>query len=273
MRAIRLAMLAAGTLGTVWACGRLSPAREKPARPAATRPRPAVPTFGSTQWNPRRPYVVHRATGAVTIDRRPHPEQWKKAMVIRGFRIPKTHRPARSRSEAMMLWDDRNLYVQIVARDADLRGKFKRRTDPLWEEDVVELFLKPRKDRGAYYEFEVNPIGTVMALRIDDRRDGKSLKERSAWETGIVSAVQVAGTVNDPADTDRFYRVILAIPWKRLSHVGGKAPRAGETWTFSFCRYDYARQYKKAEESASAALTTDSFHQYEDYSTLRFAGP
>jgi len=231
---------------------------------------PSVPTFGSEDWKPDEPYIVHRAAGAITIDQTPHPEQWKNAMVIRGFVVAKTTNPARSRTEAMMLWDNQHLYVQAVAADADLRGKFKQRTDPLWEEDVVELFLKPRDDRPGYYEFEVNPIGTVMALKIDERKDKKSLKERSAWETGIACAVQAIGTVNDSSDTDQFYRVIMAIPWKNLAHIGGKPPKAGETWKFTFARYDYSKLYKRAEESNSAHMTTDDWHRYEQYSTLRF---
>ncbi len=231
----------------------------------------APPSFGSDEWKAGEPYIVRRAAGPITVDQTPHPEQWKNAMVIRSFFLAKsTTAPARSRTEAMMLWDERHLYVQAIAADADLRGKFKERTDPLWEEDVVELFLKPRDDKPGYYEFEVNPIGTIMALQIDERKDKKSIKERSAWETGIASAVQAVGTVNDPSDTDEFYRVILAIPWKNLAHVGGKPPNAGDAWKFTFCRNDLSKVYKKAEESNSAPMTTDDWHRYEQYSTLTF---
>ena len=236
----------------------------------AAQPGTAVPAFGSAEWTTGEPYIVHRAAGPITIGQSPHPNQWKNAMAIRGFHLAKTTRPAPSRTEAALLWDDQNLYVQAVAADADLRGRFRRRTDPLWEEDVVELFLKPYEDKSGYYEFEVNPIGTLMALKIDDRKDKKSLAERSAWEPGIASAVQAAGTVNDSSDTDRFYRVILAIPWKSLSLIGGKAPKAGDTWKFTFCRCDYARDRKKAEESNSAPMTTDDWHRFEQYSALRF---
>jgi hypothetical protein len=232
---------------------------------------PSIPTFGSDEWKAGESYIVRRAAGAITVDKTPHPEQWKNAMAIRGFFAAKsTTAPARSRTEAMMLWDDQHLYVQAVASDADLRGKFKERTDPLWEEDVVELFLKPRDDRPAYYEFEVNPIGTVMALQIDNRKDKKPIKDMSAWETGIAAAVQAEGTVNDSSDADQFYRVILAIPWKHLVHLGGKPPQAGDAWKFTFCRNDLSKLYRKAEESNSAPMTTDDWHRYEQYSTLTF---
>jgi hypothetical protein len=231
---------------------------------------PALPGFGSDECKAGQPYLVRKAAGAITIDDKPHPEQWANAQVIKDFKIPKSHKPARSQTAAMMLWDDKNLYVQAVAADIDLRAKYKSRTDPLWEEDVVELFLKPYADKSGYYELEVNPIGTVMALQIDSRSDKKSLKERSAWETGIQSAVQAVGTINDPSDNDQYYRVIMAIPWKNLAHIGNKPPTSGETWKFAFCRYDYSKAHPKAEESSNAPLTMDSFHRYEDYCTMKF---
>lgn len=236
--------------------------------PPATGPA-AAPADGAA-WQPGQPYVVRKARGPITIDDKPHPEQWKHAMAIKGFVVPITHQPAKSETEARMLYDDQNLYIYVFARDQDLRAKLTKRTDPLWNEDVVELFLKPSA-KPPYYEFEVNPIGTVMALAIPDRAKKGTLEEMSQWETGIQSAVRVAGTVNNSDDVDDFYVVLLAIPFKNLQFIGGKAPPSGEAWKFSFCRYDYSKFYGKIpEESASAPLTTDSFHRYEDYSTLKF---
>jgi len=62
----------------------------------------------------------------------------------------------------------------------------------------------------------------------------------------------------------------MAIPWKNLAHVSGQPPRAGDVWKFTFARYDYSKLYRKAEESNSAPMTTDDWHRYEQYTTLRF---
>lgn len=223
-------------------------------------------------WKSILPYLCHRARGKITIDDKNHPEEWAHAMVIKDFRAPVTLKQVKSPTEARLLWDDEHLYANFFARDEDLRGKYTKRTDPLWNEDVVELFLKPYADKPFYYEFEVNPINTVMALAIPDNKKRLSVTKMSEWETGIRSAVQKMGTVNDPKDRDSFYRVLMAIPWKNLKLIGGKPPKVGDTWKFTVCRYDYSDYLPLSpEEQTSAPLTDQSFHYHKDYSVLKFA--
>ena len=246
------------------------PVNDKPAAAPSDQPttRPA-PAVGGDLWKTGEVYLVRRAAGEITIDAKPHPEQWAGAMVIKDFKIPVTLKPVRAETQARMLWDDQCLYAEFLARDKDLLAKYTKRDDPLWNEDVVEMFLKPSA-KPPYYEFEVNPLGTVMALEIPDRDKKGTLAEMSQWETGIRSAVQVGGTINESKDRDDFYRVIMAIPWKNLKVVGGKPPAEGELWKFTICRYDYSKDLQP-EEQTSAPLTDQSFHHHEDYSTLKFA--
>jgi hypothetical protein len=256
-------------LATVMAVGR-SQGPAPAGRLAATGPE-AASTGPATRPVSTQPYLVHRAEGKITIDGADHPEQWKTAQVLGDFRIPGSLDDARSRTSAQLLWDDQCLYLRITAEDQDLRGTFTARTDPLYQEDVVEFFFKPYADKGYYYEFEVNPINTVMALQIADRRR-QTLEERSRWETGIRSAVEVGGTINQPEDRDRLYRVVMAIPFKNLKLMEGKAPVPGDRWRFALCRYDYSAYLRRSPELSSCApLSRPDFHMYEEYLTLVFA--
>ena len=246
------------------------PPATQPATAEAVRPSP--PPGKAEVWQTWKVYLCHRARGRITIDEKNHPEEWAHATVIKDFKVPVSLTPVRSQTEARLLWDDECLYANFFARDLDLRGRYTQRTDPLWNEDVVELFLKPYADKPCYYELEVNPINTVMALAIPDTKKRPPIKEMSQWETGIRSAVQVMGTLNEPKDRDSFYRVLLAIPWKNLAFIGGKPPKAGEQWKFTVCRYDYSDYLAPSpEEQTSAPLTDQSFHHHQDYSVLEFA--
>ena len=99
MRIGRLLFLAATAAGLA-PCVATSPSLAQEQRPVA------IPTFGSMELEPGKPYIVHRAHGPITIDQVPHPAQWQNAMVIRDFKVAGTRRPAQSKTEAMMLWDD-----------------------------------------------------------------------------------------------------------------------------------------------------------------------
>ena len=44
--------------------------------------------------------------------------------------------------------------------DHDLYADVKQRNGMTWDNDVIELFLKPSEHKLAYYEFQVNPANT-----------------------------------------------------------------------------------------------------------------
>lgn len=230
--------------------------------PAATAsaPRPAT-----------KPYVCHRAGGTITIDDKDHPDEWRRAEVIRDWYEPVTNQPARSKSEIRMLWDDECLYMHFVLYDLDLRGTRKKRTEVHCDEDIAELVLRPVADKRSYYEFEVNPANSWMALQVADMKKG-GLVERSAWEPGLRTAVHVEGTVNDPTDRDKLFRVVMAVPWKNLALAEGKTPKVGEAWSFHGSRYDYSNYLPTSPElSSTVGLSAVNFHLLDEFAPLKFA--
>lgn len=60
--------------------------------------------------------------------------------------------------------------MRFDARDEGWVGTKTRRDDALWEEDVFEAFLAPLDPPHTYYEFEVNPLGTLFDARIESPR-------------------------------------------------------------------------------------------------------
>lgn len=64
-------------------------------------------------------------------------------------------------------WDEEALHVRFDCEDRDAWGTFRKRDDPLWQEEVVEVFLAPgEEDPVDYAEFEVSPLGVVFDARI-----------------------------------------------------------------------------------------------------------
>jgi hypothetical protein len=63
------------------------------------------------------------------------------------------------------------------------------------------------------------------------------------WDLeGLVHAVELRGTLNDPRDRDAGWRVELALPWASLAPlVGGSSPpRPGEIWRLECSRFEWA---------------------------------
>ena len=67
------------------------------------------------------------------------------------------------------------------------------------------------------------------------------------WEIpGLKTAVHVEGTLNDPSDTDRFWSVEFAIPWKVLAEYAHRPapPRDGDQWRINFSRVEWRHEVK-----------------------------
>ena len=50
------------------------------------------------------------------------------------------------------------------AEDPDIWGTYTNRDDPLWDEEVVEVFLDDDCDEWSFLEFEVSPNNVVVDL-------------------------------------------------------------------------------------------------------------
>lgn len=246
MRAITAALLA----GLLAGCA----ADEKPV---------AVPTAGKAE--------CRRANGPIKLDGQLDEKAWQKAQPIRDFAVFWEKRKARTATEARLLWDDDHLYFAAQMEDKDLYALEKKRNGMTWEDDVFELFFKPDGARLGYYEFQVSALGTQLELALPSRGSGGFRRFASAPALGMESAVKRDGTLNDHGDRDSGWMVEGRIPWKAFRMTGGR-PRAGASWKFALCRYDYSVFLDRTELSSCAPLTRPDFHRYEDYGELLFVG-
>jgi Carbohydrate-binding family 9 len=75
------------------------------------------------------------------------------------------------------------LSVRFDARDDGLVATHVQRDAPLWEEDVFEIFLAPEEPARLYYEFEVNPLGTLFDARVSSPDLARAtMRVDTAWD-------------------------------------------------------------------------------------------
>ena len=92
-----------------------------------------------------------------------------------------------------MAWDDEALYVAFECEDPDVWGTFRKRDEPLYTQEAVEIFLDADADGRTYDEIEVSPHNVVFDAYFPARRQGMDL----SWDSGLQSAVKVPGTLDD----------------------------------------------------------------------------
>jgi hypothetical protein len=236
----------------------------------------AAPEQTPTTGEQREPRVVRGAEcrwagEPIRIDGRLDDAAWQKAQVLSDFAVFWQKRPAKTATKARLLWDDRFFYFSAEMEDTDLYADVTEPNGMTWTNDVFELFLKPSAADRKYYEFQVNAAGTQLELFLPSRGSGGYQRFKTK-RLGMESAVKLQGTLNHWQDKDTGWTVEGRIPWSAFDPTGGK-PKAGVTWRFALCRYDYSVAFEEPELSSTAPLTVSNFHRYEDYGELKFVGP
>src|SRR5262249_50966373 len=202
----------------------------------------ARPDLEAMPFSPRR-YVCPRATASIAVDGKLTEPDWAAApwsddfVDIEGDRQPKP----RFRTRAKMVWDDEYFYVAGEMEEPDVWGTLTERDSVIFHDNDFEIFIDPDGDTHAYYELEVNALGTPWDLMLlKPYRDGGPPID--AWDiSGLRLGVEVHGTVNTPGDRDAGWIVEMALPWKILQEAapGRKPPKAGDRWRVNFSRVEW----------------------------------
>lgn len=172
--------------------------------------------------------------------------------------------PVLSTSVAVF-YDDDCLSILFSAADDQVLAQHLEHDAPLYEEDVVEVFLAPATIRE-YFEIEVSPQGTIFDARISSP-DGvrKTMKTDLAWTCeGLMAAVRREIESNGTTTID----TILRVPFRAL---GRTTPVRGEEWRVNFFRID--RHEVRGDEYSAWQPTMKKpadFHVPAAFGVLRF---
>lgn len=208
------------------------------ARYADVSPSPAHPT--RIVYEPRR-YACPRVAAPIEITGRMDDPQWEAVPWTEDFVDIEGHKkpPPRFRTRAKMCWDDRYFYVGAYLEDPHVFGTLTEKNAIIFNDPDFEVFIDPDGDNHHYYELEINALGTIWELYLErPYRDGGPIHRGHNIE-GLVTALHIDGTLNDPSDIDRGWSVEIAIPWKGLAPFAkGTAcpPAPGDAWRINFSR-------------------------------------
>jgi hypothetical protein len=213
-------------------------------------------------------YTVTRTTGPIAIDGKLDDAPWQKAASTGPFVGSNQGGPTHSECSAKLLYDDAFLYVAYDVHDDDIWGTHLKRDDPIYGEEVVEIFIDADGDGRTYNELEVSPHNVIFDAAFEERR--KDLDKAMLWDSGMESAVQIQGTIDDPSDVDRGWTVEMKIPIKNLYAVPHTPPQSGDVWRFNLYRLDWYNNRKVNEGQAYSPLYIGDFHNLPRFAYLKF---
>jgi carbonic anhydrase/acetyltransferase-like protein (isoleucine patch superfamily)/bifunctional DNA-binding transcriptional regulator/antitoxin component of YhaV-PrlF toxin-antitoxin module len=203
------------------------------APPPGAPPRPEPPRRGTL---PR--YECRRAAGPITIDGSLDDPGWASVPPMSPLVLAGGGAPPVQPTEVKACWDETHLYVCFACKDTDIWGNLENRDDPLYDEEVVELFLCPTGDLRHYFELEISPNNVLFDAKVFSPEGSRAamLVDREWNSPGIRTAVRVSGIVNDRTSPDIGWIVEAAVPFADLGLPGPPAP--GSVWRANFYRIE-----------------------------------
>ena len=170
-----------------------------------------------------------------------------------------------------LAWSATGIYVLIESEDRFLTCKERKDFDDIFNDDVVEIFLRPDPGRPLYFEYEVSPLGVELVLLIPNNNgifmgwrpwhyEKERLDKKRVWVDG---GKQEAGAAVKSWTAEIF------IPFKLFKGLIDFPPRPGSCWRGNVCRMDF-----DAQPCAKWSLTPQAdngFHSFKEFGILQFA--
>ena len=162
-------------------------------------------------------------------------------------------------------YDDQYLSLLYSATDDHIRATFHRHDDPLYEQDVVEVFLAP-DGLERYFEIEVSPHGVVFDAAIESpsgTREGMRA-DRSWTCNGLFVALRKVVESSGAMSVD----TVVRVPFAALESA---TPGGGETWRGNFFRIDRHPEHGDEFSAWQPTMKTPAdFHVAAAFGVLRF---
>jgi len=211
---------------------------------------------------------VYRTPSRVVIDGKLDDLAWHQAPVFSDFHFNDWKEGEKEKTDARMLWDDKNLYVAYYCRDKHISAYVTERHGPVSKDDCVEIFLSPNPQKAPnYYTFEINAIGTMLNRCRTDWWRGPA-----TWEPeGVTYRTSYFGQEKkDEAPGDDHWIVELAIPFRNfVKDAAHSPPIEGDRWRLNLQRTG-GRTNRQNSSWSPIEPPNRGFHSPEAFGTVRF---
>jgi hypothetical protein len=171
--------------------------------------------------------------------------------------------PASQQTRVRVCFDDDALYVRFDCDDREIWGTYTRRDEPLYEQEVVEVFIAPdAQDLVHYFEFQISPNGVLFDATV---YNPTSTRDHLQWdESWLCPGIR---WMAQRADAKNFWWGAFALPWAGITR-DGKIPSVCRA---NFYRIERPRDGETEYSCWSPTLTQPAdFHKPARFGYLEF---
>ncbi len=205
-----------------------------------------------------RPFVIHRAGSAPTMDGKLDEPCWERA-----DRRPLRHYAGgelKVGGSVALCYDTQNLYAALWL-DEPVPAKIRSAEPPksLWDGEVIEWFICPSEDGLDYVQLAWSPAGRQYDAKCRSTGGGGSSRSNVKWKPKwrTASAIGKAGWTSE-----------AAFPFAELAV---EPPKDGALWRINLCRHRVVDGPRAQDWSALSPTGTGGFHTIDRFEDVYFA--
>ncbi len=169
-------------------------------------------------------------------------------------------------------WTKSHLHIRFDCEDDYIIANYMNRDEPLYEEDVVEVFLDPAGKGELYFEFELSPNNVVFDAKIAIHDKERAISGQVNPITGLqdYKTIDLAWNAEGMKTSavklsESHYSYQLVIPFADLE----AKPETGESWSWNAYRIDGAADGSR-EYAALYSTGAINFHMPHKFGKLLF---
>jgi Carbohydrate family 9 binding domain-like len=180
--------------------------------------------------------------------------------------------PGDYRTRFRARWNDDALFLRFDVSDPAPWHTMTKRDDPLWDEEVVEIFLDLDGSGTNYAEVELSPANVVCDVRM----------VRGSPDKQMDLSFNLEGLESRVVPWEGGWTGLLRLPWSGFrplpsaSHVA-LPPKPGDRWRFNVYRIERPHGKDHPAEGAIFAswspTGSDSFHVPASFQTFELSAP
>lgn len=179
---------------------------------------------------------------------------WQDVPALPPFILADGSGPAEQQTVARVCCDERALYVRFDCEDRDIWGTYTQRDQPIYDQEVVEVFIAAgEEDPVRYYEFEVSPNGVLFDAAIYN-----PTSERHDMVVNVAWNCKGLKWRAERDDARHHWWAILIIPWQAIKPPGDLPT----LWRANFYRIERPRDAAPEFSGWSPTMTEPAdFHK------------
>ncbi|MBE7055994.1 MAG: hypothetical protein E7388_00945 [Ruminococcaceae bacterium] len=121
---------------------------------------------------------------------------------------------------AAISYDDNGFNIYMRSYEKNIRFEGKERNDPVHLDSCMEFFISPVENNLAYFNFEINPLGTLYTgfCSTGLRKDSQKIENNLNKEYFDICAMSKKDAINynENADKNSYWEISYSVPFEYI---------------------------------------------------------